>query len=92
MPRRIKTRKGGKFQFFESRKSRMKRMVAHIKKQRGGFIFSLAAIGSAIAAAVSAAAPAVATGAATAAAAYGTKKLLTQVGGRRPRRIRRRLH
>jgi hypothetical protein len=63
-------------------------------KQRGGFIFSLAAIGSAIAAAVSAAAPAVGTAVASSAAAYATTKILQKVGGRktikrkRPVRIR----
>jgi hypothetical protein len=54
-------------------------------KQRGGFVFSLAAIGAAIAAAVSAAAPAVATGALTAASSYAASKILKQVGGRRRR-------
>ena len=57
-------------------------------KQRGGFIFSLSAIGAAIASAVAAAAPSVATGAVSAAAAYGTSKLLNKIGGRR--RIKRR--
>jgi hypothetical protein len=58
-------------------------------KQCGGFIFTLATIGSAIAAAVSAAAPAVATSVAAAAAGYATTKLLNKVGGSR-RKIRRR--
>jgi hypothetical protein len=69
--------------------TRRRKIGTWIKKQKGGFIFSLAAIGSAIAAAVSAAAPAVATGAITAASGYAATKLLQKVGGSR-RRIRRR--
>ena len=65
-------------------------------RQRGGFIFSLAAIGAAIAAGLKVAAPFVAKGAITAAAGYATTKTLEGVGGKtgrgrgRRRRIRRR--
>jgi hypothetical protein len=59
-------------------------------KQKGGFIFSLAALGAAIAAAASAAAPAIATGAVTAASGYAATKILQQVGGAKRRTIRRR--
>jgi hypothetical protein len=73
------------------RTSRRRTIHRWVKKQRGGFVLSLAAIGSAIAAAVSAAAPAVATSVASAAAGYATTKLLQKVGGSRRRRtIRRR--
>ena len=65
-------------------------------RQRGGFVFSLAAIGAAIAAGLKVAAPLVAKGAITAAAGYATTKTLEGVGGKtgrgrgRRRRIRRR--
>ena len=78
MPRKIKPTRRRKLQKWAKR-----------SKQKGGFVFSLSAIGAAIAAAVAAAAPAAATGAVSAAAAYGTSKLLNKIGGGR-RRIRRR--
>jgi hypothetical protein len=78
MPRKIK------------KTTRRRKLHRWVKKQRGGFVFSLGAIAAAIAAAVSAAAPAVATSVASAAAAYGTTKLLKHVGGSRRRRIHRR--
>jgi hypothetical protein len=62
-------------------------------KQKGGFIFTLAALGSLIAAGVSAAAPAVATGVLTSAAAYGTTRALKAMEGKgkgKPRRMIRR--
>ena len=98
MPRRIRSRRvrrsGGSMRSTFLRnwaKKYPKTAKKYGLKMKGGFVFSLAAIGSAIAAAVSAAAPAVATGAATAAAGYATTKILKQAGGRRRIR-RRRLH
>ena len=81
-------RKGG-------RKTKL-RNWARKGRQRGGFVFSLAAIGAAIAAGLKVAAPLVAKGAITAAAGYATTKTLEGVGGKtgrgrgRRRRIRRR--
>ena len=66
--------------------TRRRKLHRWARKQSGGFVFTLSAIGAAIAAAVSAAAPAVATSAASAAAAYGTTKLLKHVGGSRRRK------
>lgn len=63
--------------------TRRGRLVKWAKKskQKGGFIFSLAAIGAAIAAAMTAAAPTVGTAVLGATAAYATNKVLKKVGG-----------
>jgi hypothetical protein len=78
MPRKIKSNRKRKISTWAKR-----------SKQRGGFVFTFAAISAAIAAAVSASAPAVGTAVASSAAAYATTKLLKKVGGS-SRRIRRR--
>ena len=68
-----------------NRRSKLKKWAK--KNQRGGFVFSTAAIIAAISAGISAAAPVVGTAALGSATAYGVNKVLTKVGGRR-RRIR----
>lgn len=85
MPRRKKGRgccKGS------GRKSKVHKWATRGRgKQRGGFIFSMAAIGAAISAGLaSTAGTAITTGALTAAAGYGTSKALTAIGGSRRRR------
>jgi hypothetical protein len=61
-------------------------------KQRGGFVFSMAAIGAAISAGLaSSAGTAITTGALTAASGYGTTKALQAMTGGRRRRLSRRI-
>ena len=56
-------------------------------RQKGGFIFSLAALGSLIASGIAASAGPVATGVLTSAAAYGTTRAIKAMEGKgKPRR------
>ena len=92
MPRIQTYRKGGCCQKgYGRRKMKLHKWASKGRgKQRGGFIFTLGAIGSLIAAGVSAAAPAVASGAISAATAYGVNEAIKAGQRGRGRKLLRR--